>query len=558
MKESIALNRDEDAFWDNYGLVLARPLAFEVFSKTHLKKEQDAPRIRSHSKKILCEWPQIVPRLLLSRGLCHVGANRLDQTPMSIDLTLDRIQRLARHLPAYTRPTCHVAGTNGKGSVSAIMSSMLSSSNPPLSIGRFNSPHLVSVRDSIVINNESVSSQVYDAARLEVERADKEQCTGVSSFEILTLTALLIFERAQLDVVVIEVGMGGRLDATNIIPDECVLVSALTAVDLDHQAFLGNSVSAIAAEKAAIARKGKPFVMGGQTDPEVETVVANVVNAAQAELLYALPVFARAWDTVDGPAPQPFSLSAAPFIPPPPLPVRFSMPCFEHPVLALLPLYGEHQLDNLGLAVSIVSAVLMNSAWIATRARFTNASIAQGIRSVKWPGRLSFHTLNSPPLTVLVDGAHNPASAKTLAAYLSHLVTLRHDNQRPLSLTYILALSHSPPKTPRETLAPLLPFDAPKDVQVDVSVALLRFTPPDGMPWVTSVPPTDLQAVVKSLAPGAETWVDATDAPGGLQRALDWAAERRGDGDGLVVLAGSLYLVADFYRLGECQVVDCF
>ncbi|KAJ7781740.1 Mur ligase [Mycena maculata] len=447
---------------------------------------------------------------------------------MSIDLALDRIQHLARHLPAYTRPTCHIAGTNGKGTVSALVSSMLSSSTPPLSIGR---PHLVSVRDSIIINNESVSSQVYEAARLEVERADKEQGTSVSSFEILTLTALLIFERAQLDVVVIEVGVGGRLDATNIIPDECVLVSALTAVDLDHQAFLGNSVSAIAAEKAAIARKGKPFVMGGQTYPEVETLKRSCCTPYRCS---------RAWDTVDGPAPQPFSLSAAPFIPPPPLPVRFSMPCFEHPVLALLPLYGEHQLDNLGLAVSIVSAVLMNSAWTATRACFTNASIAQGIRSVKWPGRLSFHTLNPPPFTVLVDGAHNPASAKTLAVYLSHLVTLRHDNsQRPLSLTYILALSHSPPKTPRETLAPLLPFDAPKDVQVDVSVALLRFTPPDGMPWVTSVLPTDLQAVVKSLAPGAETWTDVTDAPGGLQRALDWAAERRGDDDGLVVLAGS-------------------
>ncbi|KAJ7486066.1 Mur ligase [Mycena galericulata] len=469
---------------------------------------------------------------------------------MSIDLTLERIQRLARHLPAYTRPTCHIAGTNGKGSVSALVSSMLAGSTPPLSIGRFNSPHLVSVLDCIVINNQSVSPEVYDAVRAEVERADKEQGTGVSSFEILTLTALLIFERAELDIVVIEVGMGGRLDATNIISDDCVLVSALTAVDLDHQAFLGNSVSAIATEKAAIARKGKPFVLGGQTHPEVEAIVAEAVTTAEAELLYALPVLTRAWDpAVDGPTPPPFSLSTLPFVPPPPLPVRFSMPCFEHPVLALLPLYGEHQLDNLAIAVSVVSAVLMNPAWAATRAHFTNASIAQGIRSVKWPGRLSFHTLKSPPLTVLADGAHNPASAQTLAAYLSHLVALRQDHTRPLSLTYILALSHSPPKSPRETLAPLLPFAAPQNVPVDVRVALLRFTPPEGMPWVTSVPPVDLQAVVDSLAPGVETWVDATETPGGLRRALDWAAGRRGDGDDLVVLAGSLYLVADFYRL---------
>ncbi|KAJ7095715.1 Mur ligase [Mycena belliarum] len=466
---------------------------------------------------------------------------------MSIDLTLDRIQRLADHLPAYTRPTCHIAGTNGKGSVSALVSSMLSSSTPPLSVGRFNSPHLVSVNDCIAINNASVTSEVYEKARAEVERADKEHGIGVSSFELLTLTALLIFEEAKLDVVVLEVGMGGRLDATNIIADECILVSALTAVDLDHQAVLGASVSAIAAEKAAIARKGTPFVLGSQPHPEVEAVVASVVTAAEAELLYALPVLPREWDAaLDGPSSPPFALSGTPFTPPPPLPVRFSMPCFEHPVTALLPLHGEHQLDNLALAVSIVSAVLMHPAWTTARARFTPAAIADGIRRVAWPGRLSFHPLNTPRLLVLADGAHNPGSARTLAAYLSELLV----GARPLALTFILALSHSPPKTPRETLAPL--FAAAALGQADVSVALLRFTPPEGMPWVRAVPPVELQAVVESLAPDAKIWVDENnaDGPGALHRALDWAAELNRKRDQLVVLAGSLYLVADFYRLG--------
>ncbi|KAJ7643967.1 Mur ligase [Roridomyces roridus] len=408
-----------------------------------------------------------------------------------------------------------------------------------LSVGRFNSPHLVSVNDCIVLNNQAVSIEVYEEAREQVVRANEEHGCGASSFEILTLTALFIFERARVDIAVIEVGMGGRLDATNIIPDECILVSALTAVDLDHQAFLGSTVAAIAAEKAAIARSGKPFVLGGQEHVEVETVVADVVNAAGGNLVYALPVFTRDWDpNVDGPTPPPFSLSASPFVPPPAVPVRFSMPCLDHPVLALLPLPGEHQLDNLGLAVSIVSAVLMNPAWEATRVRFTNHSIVQGIRNVKWPGRLSFHTLNNPALTILADGAHNPASARTLALYLSSLA----DSSRPLSLTYILALSHSPLKPPKETLTPLLSFEKP----VQIRVALLRFTPPEGMPWVSSVPPAELQAVVQDLVPGVETWVDATDEQGSLQRALDWAVKT---GSELVVLAGSLYLVADLYRI---------
>ncbi|KAJ7677453.1 Mur ligase [Mycena rosella] len=463
---------------------------------------------------------------------------------MSIDLTLDRIQRLARHLPTYTRPTCHIAGTNGKGSVSALVSSMLASSTPPLSVGRFNSPHLVSVNDCIVINNESVSSEVYEAARAEVVRADKEHGIGVSSFELLTLTAFLIFEQAKLDVVVLEVGMGGRLDATNIIADECVLVSALTAVDLDHQAFLGPSVSAIAAEKAAIARKGTPFVLGGQPHPEVEAVVAAIVTAAEAEPLYALPVFPRAWDpALDGPEPPPFSLSATPFVPPSPSPVRFAMPCFDHPVSALLPLPGAHQFDNLALAASVVSAVLMNPAWAAVRARFTPAAIAEGVRRTAWPGRLSFHALDTPRVRMLADGAHNPASAQTLAAYLAELL---EGTARPLALTLVLALSHSPPKTPRETLAPLLAIAG--QAGADVGVALLRFSPPEGMPWVRAVPPAELHAVVEELAPGTETRVYG-DEPDALRHALEWAAGRQDARDGLVVLAGSLYLVADFYRL---------
>src|SRR5882762_9813819 len=184
---------------------------------------------------------------------------------MSIDLTLDRIRTLASHMKTpYTRPTCHIAGTNGKGSVTAILSSILFSSLPPLSVGRFNSPHLVSIYDSITINNKPVASSVYANARGAIESVDRVNSVGASSFELLTLTALLVFEEAGVDIVVIEVGMGGRLDATNIILDECILVSALTAVDLDHQAFLGNTVEDIATEKAAIARSGKPFIIGKQ------------------------------------------------------------------------------------------------------------------------------------------------------------------------------------------------------------------------------------------------------------------------------------------------------
>ena len=181
---------------------------------------------------------------------------------MSIDLSLDRLRILISHMPPYTRPTCHIAGTNGKGSVSALVSSILQSSTPPLKVGRYNSPHLASIYDCITIDNIPISLALYNAAHAEVTEKDLENGTRLSSFEILTLSALMVFEREKVDVAVVEVGMGGRLDATNIIPDRFILVSALTAVDLDHQFFLGDTVAKIAFEKAGIARKKRPFVLG--------------------------------------------------------------------------------------------------------------------------------------------------------------------------------------------------------------------------------------------------------------------------------------------------------
>ncbi|KAH7920477.1 Mur ligase [Leucogyrophana mollusca] len=481
---------------------------------------------------------------------------------MSIDLSLDRIRVLAQRLPAYTRPTCHIAGTNGKGSVSCLLSSILRASG--LTVGRFNSPHLISIYDCIIINDEPVSPSAYKDARQKVE--DANQGVGSSSFELLTLTALSLFEAAKLDVVVIEVGMGGRLDATNVIPDDCIIVSALTTVDLDHQQFLGNTVELIAQEKAGIARNGKPFVMGIQKHDGVEAVVKSVVASAGGRFVRAHAAEERAWDSsLDGPQPH-FSLSAGPFTPPS-QPIKYAFPYFSQDIHALLPLYGKHQLDNLGLTLSIVSAILTQSpsknalpAYLASR--ITPECICKGIKSASWPGRLSFHRLASDscsrPLTILADGAHNPASSQTLAAYISELISLPQDGQdmphpRTTNLTFILALSHSPPKTPLETLSPLLPLRNLTGAEIKLRIAVLRFTPPDGMPWVTSVPPSELRQTVTDLAPEAEVWCasDAEDPrEGQLGRALEWASGRKGmvDREELVVLAGSLYLVADFYR----------
>ena len=168
----------------------------------------------------------------------------------------------------------------------------------------------------------------------------------------------------------------------------------------------------------------------------------------------------------------------------------------------------------------------------------TPESVAKGIKETKWPGRLSFHTVHlspspsspneapPPPFLVLTDGAHNPASAKILGDYITHLLyqTIASTKEGPnyqarrkkpirinLNITYILSLSHSPPKTPLKILSPLFPLAIPEfgDIAVSttISVSLLRFTPPEGMPWIKCVPPTEVEAVVKGLIHDANVWI---------------------------------------------------
>ncbi|KAH9925421.1 Mur ligase [Epithele typhae] len=488
---------------------------------------------------------------------------------MSIDLSLDRIVKLFAALPeAYNRPTIHIAGTNGKGSVCAYVSSILSHSG--LTVGRFNTPHLLEVIDSICINNRPISPELFAPARQAVLDLDKAHGCNASGFELFTCAVLLIFQRLDVDIVVLEVGMGGRLDATNVVPDDAILVSALTSVDLDHQAFLGTTVEQIAREKVAIARPGKPFVLGPQAHPSVATVARTAVEAA------GVPWSPRAGSrpsrgTRHATARRRRARSSRPASP------SSSRSLLPRAGPRVAPLRGAHQLDNLATAAGIVAALLAPpspSPSPSVRAlrlaeRVTPVAVARGIGATRWPGRLSFHTLTLPAdptpdsimttttarMLVLADGAHNPASAGALAAYLESLAATTV--ARPLTLTYVLGLSHSPPKTPAQTLAPLLAVRARAGPPIKLGAALLAFTPPQDMPWVKAVPPEDIAAAVAELAPSGdvEVWRDPRDddGHGRVERALRWAAAR-GDGtqgDALVVVAGSLYLVADFYRLLE-------
>ncbi|KAG8933690.1 folylpolyglutamate synthase [Tulasnella sp. 417] len=431
-----------------------------------------------------------------------------------MDLSLARIRRLTSLLPRYTRPTIHIAGTNGKGSTSAFLDSILRQAG--FLIGRFNSPHLVTTRDSILLDGHPISPDDYNQAFQSVVTADEIGDCRCTNFELQTATALLVFERGLVDVAILEVGLGGRLDATNVIPDDVVLVSGIASIDLDHQAILGDTLELIAREKAGIARAGRPCVLGDQSAQEVIDTVQKLVSAAGGHIIYAskqvqvLPGHRLANDIT---------------LPPPA--TRVTIRYLGEQCSATLGLQGIHQVSNAKLSVAVVEALMQTS----SLRRVSPEQVRQGLSLATWPGRLewidySTYTTRDRNGWLLVDGAHNPGSTKALAQYLSSLPIAR-----PRS--FVVSVSKSPLKSPQSTLgAILLPGDR---------VAVVPFSPVDGMPWVKPHDPAVLLQAAEELvgSSGEAIMLD------NLGSALNWAA----DGHSVVVVTGSLYLIADLYRL---------
>lgn len=487
------------------------------------------------------------------------------RTMSTIDLSLDRIGRLVTHFPSYTRPTIHVTGTNGKGSVTTIVASILRESG--MKVGKFNSPHLLHPRDAIEIGGKPVELERYEEMSKRVQYANRhnrkgatpknieDDEIGASSFEVLTVTALQIFEEEQVDMAVIEVGMGGRLDATNILPQEGVVqVSAMTMVDLDHTRWLGSTISAIAHEKAGIARRGVPFVLGPQRlecTEEVERAVQKSVEEAGATIYPA----ARIILSEDQPSSS-YGIES----PPPPTKVIYTSGNQRDTLVLDLALRGSHQLENLSTALGIVEC-LQEKQGPNTLNPITTEAITQGVANTRWPGRLEFIQYtpkSSPPCVILLDGAHNASSAAALRQYINDILPNNNPNSDSIlptdtrnSVSFVLALSDSPPKLPADTLTPLL---RPGD-----SVAAMEFSQVEDMPWVR---PVDIQVIRNTaqhlIGETGKMWEgnmeasrDLPDLLISLENALNWAVAHSHGGP--VVVAGSLYLVADFYRLMQAS-----
>jgi dihydrofolate synthase/folylpolyglutamate synthase len=288
-------------------------------------------------------------------------------------LSLDRVNHLLDRLgrPDRAYRAIHLAGTKGKGSTAAMIESSLRAAG--YRTGFYTSPHLHTFRERMRVNNEFIARDQFAQLVDEIE-PHVAAVEGLTWFEIVTAIAFLFFARSHIDVAVLEVGLGGRFDATNVVTP---IVSVITSLSMDHMNLLGNSIEQIAFEKAGIIKRHVPAVSAPQV-PEALDVIRRVARMRGAELSVVLE-----------PPPQP-------------------SPDSQGREWAL-PLLGAHQLINASVAVTVLHIAHQHGLAISEEA------IQRGLATVQWPGRLE--VLNRDPLLV-VDGAHNGDSAQKLAQAL--------------------------------------------------------------------------------------------------------------------------------------------
>lgn len=397
------------------------------------------------------------------------------------------LRRVRGMLHAVGRPhmafrSVHVGGTNGKGSVAAMIASVLGSAGH--SVGLYTSPHLIEFGERIRVAGRPVADELLAAGARRLRPIAEE--TGATFFEATTALAFLCFAEADVDFVVAEVGLGGRLDATNVLLPE---VAAITNVAWDHSDYLGHTLSAIAREKAGICKPGIPLVLG-RLEPEAGRIVRGAAEQAGAPLLqigYDAGVrrirIGRERTELEyvGPGPE----------------AAIELRC---------PLLGAHQAWNAGLAALTVQS--MPEEW-----RPRADEIVDGIASVRWPGRLQIEEREGR--TWVLDAAHNPVAVEVLTQALTSL-----DLAGPLAL--VVAIMGDKPWP--EMLPPLLAF-------ADVSIFTVAPSSPVERRW-------DANAVVAAISSYPVEVIEEFDAA--LERATELAQT--------IVVTGSNHTVGDAMR----------
>jgi dihydrofolate synthase / folylpolyglutamate synthase len=416
-----------------------------------------------------------------------------------IKFGLDNIRKLSAALgnPHASFPCIHVAGTNGKGSTSAVISSVLQSAG--FRVGLFTSPHLISFTERIRINGNQISEDgVIDLASEIKDVVSRFSDLQPTFFEVVTAIAFLYFQRQKVDAAVMEVGMGGRLDATNIIGP---LVSVITNISLDHKDFLGPTLEEIAREKAGIIKKAVPVVSADQA-PGASKVIMEASRESNS------PVYTYGKDF------SAFLKSA-----------DASGTCFDYidgPVRLndlFVPLSGEHQMKNSAVAVKAAGIFLdrMGGEGFLSMA---HDPIRSGLAAARWPGRLELIEGNP---AVLIDGAHNPAAADALSEAIKKVFLKKYKK-------IIMVLGIMSDKEIKGIMKPLLPL-----------ASEIIMTAPS---YSRASSPEHLSGIAASLGfPNVRTASTVKEA---LETAISCSSLPERDSS-LVVVTGS------FYTIGEAK-----
>lgn len=400
-----------------------------------------------------------------------------------VSLGLARITALLKQTP-QTWKAIHVAGTNGKGTICAYLTAMLRANQ--ISCGRFTSPHLIHPRDCITINDSTVSESKFRHFETLVKKRNEEQHIDASEFELLAATAFEIFESEKVEFGIIEVGLGGTLDATNALKHKCVTV--ISKIGLDHQSFLGNTLGEIALQKGGIMRKGVPCVVDGTNPKSVLDVLQKQADEIGSQ-------------------------------------IQFTDFNSDLLVGTLRENLEPHQCQNLSCAHEAFKLALPQHA-------SSSDILISAARNMIWPGRLQW--LNIEKITnrkenVLLDGAHNPQSAEVLAGFVE-----KHMRSQNKPVTWVLAATQG--KDVSEMFKLLL-----RDGD---SIASVEFGPVDQMPWVKPTSSTTLLGAASQCGLVLSSQFDASTD---VRSALDWASRTANGGP--LVIAGSLYLVSNIFKL---------
>jgi dihydrofolate synthase/folylpolyglutamate synthase len=444
--------------------------------------------------------------------------HELTHTPSyKFDLKHMRVLLAALGHPEKRFPSVLIAGTNGKGSTAATLASILQASG--IKTGLYTSPHLVRMNERIRLDGQAIADDdfalIHDVVGRTAERlvSEGDLPWHPSFFEMLTAMAFEYFARSRPEMVVLEVGMGGRLDATNVIEPR---VSLITDIALDHQRFLGETITEIAREKAGVIRRGGAVVTLPQL-AEANDVIGNAILDADARAVNAVPYVPPV-----SPGSQ-FPVASRQ------LPTRsqvsglrsqeFEGPRQRYPLEVLgttievdSPLIGRHQLRNVALAVA--AAVELREQGLE---QITPESIESGIRETHWPGRFQVVRSESGRPEFVFDVAHNPAGAWALRATISSVYS-----DRPITMVFGVLRD----KAVAEMTEILFPI-------AERVIATHANNPRSATP-----------AEIKQAAARVAGEVDEAQT---VAEALELAGKAAG-ADGLVVVTGSIYIVGEAMR----------